>query len=94
MSTLALISQIALALVFVVWTFEMFRMLFRISRRANDRRDETGGGHFAWAAHSLSGYRWFFSAAETRTHRNRVVLLTAVLMALVVTRSLLLIPAA
>ena len=89
MSTLVTLLTTAMGLVFLVWAFEMFRMLFRISRRAKAKLGRSRGGYADWAGHSLTGYRWFFTAPDTRSHRNRVIVLTLLLMALVIARPLL-----
>ncbi|MFN3210976.1 MAG: hypothetical protein ACE369_18645 [Roseovarius sp.] len=90
MTALAWGLTTAMGLVFLIWAFEMFRMLLRISRHARDRTDESGGGAIDSVGHSLSAYGWFFTAPEPRAHRNRVIALTVLLMALVVARPLLL----
>ncbi len=83
MTPLHAIILILMSLVFLVWAFEMFRMLFRISRRADEKLNETGGGYFTWAGHSVSSYAEFFTSDKTRPHRRRLIALTILLFAVI-----------
>lgn len=79
-----------MAVVFLAWAVCMFQMLWQMTRRSADRLNETGGGYFTWAGHSLSSFFAFFRAPEYRAQRRRLLILTLLMIAIIVARPFLL----
>lgn len=90
MSPLNLTSLVVMTLLFVIWAVVMFSTLWRLTRLSMDRLNETGGGYFTWAGHSLAAFGAFLSSPDYKKERRRLLLLTALLFASIVARPLLL----
>ncbi|MEQ9257606.1 MAG: hypothetical protein RIG84_00765 [Roseovarius sp.] len=94
MSTLNLVSLVVMGALFALWVVMMATTLFTITRRSMDRLNETGGGYFTWAGHSLSAFGAFLSAREYKRERRRLLLVTALLFASIVARPMLMVATA
>ncbi len=90
MSGASLLLLVAMGVVAVIWSVLMFRMLWRLTRRSLSRLDQTGGGYGRWTGHSLSAFFTFFTSAEDRPERRRLVLVTGLLCAIIAVRAVLL----
>lgn len=90
MNTLNIVTLVLLAVLFLLWCFLMFRMLWQLTLRSRARLDETGGGYFTWVGHSLSTFRSFATSPEDKVERRRIYLVTALLVAAIIARPILL----
>lgn len=75
------IAVALMAALFVVWAVAMFSVLWRLTLRSLERLDETGGGYFRWAGHSIGCFAEFLSHDRHRAERRRLLLLTLALVA-------------
>jgi amino acid transporter len=89
MSTPGLIVMIASSAIFLLWAGLMFTTLWKLSRHAAKRLDETGGGYVRWAGHSLGSFGAFLSEPDFKKDRRRLLLVTLLLFASIAVRPIL-----
>jgi hypothetical protein len=75
---------------YLVWVVCMFRVLYRLKARADERRRQDKGGYVAGIGHTISTFGEFFTEEKWRRDRRRLFVLTAVLFAIIAMGSLLL----
>lgn len=85
-----MISLVILALVFILWAAVMFRTLWLLSKRADERLKSSGGGYFKWVALSLGTYRELLTSDKDRPARQRILMLTLLLILVIAFRYFLL----
>jgi len=90
MSSISIISLVAMALVFVVWAFFMFRALWLIAQETGRRQEKSDSGYFRRASHSLASYRAFVTEPEHKDRRRHLSLLTGLLILVILGRTALL----
>ena len=90
MTTLNLVSLLAMLLLFLLWTVLVFRMLWRLTHASLDRLGHTGGGYLTWSRHSIRAFFRFFVSREDRAERWILLLVTGLLFASILVRPLLL----
>jgi len=77
---------VIMGLVWLVWVVVLFRVLFRLLRVSLERRDAAGAGYFGWLRINFGVYRDFFVDPQFRSDRNRVLLLTGLVFAVILAR--------
>ncbi|RMF40397.1 MAG: hypothetical protein D6754_03260 [Alphaproteobacteria bacterium] len=73
----------ALVLCFAIWMVNMFRTLYRLKARAEERLRDGGGGPVAGIGNTASTFGEFFTRPEWRRDRRRLLVMTATLFAVI-----------
>ena len=79
-----------MTLVFIFWVFLMFRMLWRLTKQSMDRLDETGGGYFTWAGHSMRAFSGFLTDPGVKNERRQLLIVTILLFAIIIAQPIIL----
>lgn len=79
-------SLALMGVVFIAWAYFMIRMMLTLLPISMARRKTQGAGYFRSIAINLGVYRDFFSTAEHRPARRRVLLTTVLLFVIIIGR--------
>lgn len=93
MGITAIIWFALMIVAYLVWVVSLFRVLFRLKARADERRRQDKGGYVAGIGHTISTFGEFFTEENWRRDRRRLLLLTGALFAIIAMGPLLLGPA-